>query len=295
MKDDKALRIDLQEVLRERLPRLSHLIPRRLVGWMERTICQEQLNRLLEENRGKVGAEFCRGVFKSLDISYKVINEEYMPSKTNRRVVFVSNHPLGALDGMILIDFVQRYYGGQVWFVVNDLLMHVTPLRPVFLPINKFGSQSRESIRQMDAAFAGDDPIIIFPAGLVSRLHKVPFNGRRQKMVADLQWKKTFVTKCCRYKRDVVPLFFSGTNSMRFYKIANWRKRLGLRFNIEQLYLPREIFNSKGKEFTITLGNPLSWHEMDSAGDAEGYAATVRSYVYMLPVMRPGKNDPVVS
>ena len=101
---------------------------------------------------------------------------------------------------MILIDFVQRHFGGQVWFVVNDLLMHVTPLHSVFLPVNKHGSQSREALRILDEAFAGDDPIIIFPAGLVSRLRKVPFEGKRRRMIADLEWKKMFVNRCHRYK-----------------------------------------------------------------------------------------------
>ena len=120
---------------------------------------------------------------------------------------------------MILIDFVQRHFGGQVWFVVNDLLMHVTPLHSVFLPVNKHGSQSREALRILDEAFAGDDPIIIFPAGLVSRLRKVPFEGKRRRMIADLEWKKMFVNRCHRYKRDIVPICFVKSNRICSAKI----------------------------------------------------------------------------
>lgn len=281
MKDEKVLNIDVEGVLKERLPGLSRFIPSGVFRWLERTICQKELNSLLEANAGKEGADFCRGVFDTLGVSYKVTHPERMPDPSHRRVTIVSNHPLGALDGMILIDYVQRHFGGQVWFVVNDLLMHVKPLHSVFLPVNKHGAQSREALRCLDDAFAGDDPIIIFPAGLVSRLRKVPFEGKRRRMIVDLEWKKMFVSRCRRFRRDIVPICFEGTNSMHFYRTALWRKRLGIKFNIEQIYLPREIFNSKGKKFNLYIGNPVSWREIGS-GDAAGFAQSMGSMVYML-------------
>ena len=166
---NEVIRIDVGQVLRNRLPRMWRFIPRQVVNWLERTICQDQLNALLEANAGKTGAAFCRGILESLDITVDVAGAENLPPKDNRRVVFVCNHPLGGLDGMALIDIIHRHYGGQVWFVVNDLLMAVKPLESVFLPINKFGGQSRRSFRRLDEAFDGNDPIIIFPAGLGSR------------------------------------------------------------------------------------------------------------------------------
>ncbi|RXE74247.1 glycerol acyltransferase [Muribaculaceae bacterium Isolate-013 (NCI)] len=287
MKDEKVLSIDVEGVLRERLPRLCRFIPSGVFRWLERTICQEQLNGLLAANAGKEGAEFCRGVFDTLGVDYTVSHPERMPSAANRRVTFVSNHPLGALDGMILIDFVHRHFGGQVWFVVNDLLMHVTPLHTVFLPVNKHGSQSRESLCRLDEAFAGDDPIIIFPAGLVSRLRKETIGGKRHRIVSDLDWKKMFVNRCIRYRRDMVPVCFEGANSMRFYRTALWRKRLGIKFNIEQIYLPREIFNSRGKVFNLYIGRPVPWTEID-AGDASGFARLMRGMVYNLRAIDEG-------
>ena len=285
LKDTDVIKIDVEQVLRSRLPRLSRLMPSRLVSGLKKIICQDDLNRLLEENAGKTGADFCRGILKSLDITVNVRNAGNLPPKEHRRVVFGSNHPLGGLDGLALIDLVQSHYGGQVWFVVNDLLMAVKPLESVFLPINKHGSQSREASRKLDEAFSGNDPIIIFPAGLVSRLRKVPYQGVKQKMVCDLEWRKMFVNKCRYYKRDIVPLFFSGNNSHDFYKKANLRKRLGIRFNIEMIYLPREMFLAKGKSFTVYVGL-LKKHELIQGGkDAQGYARSLGSEVYMLPLL----------
>ena len=143
MKDETLMKIDVDGVLRQRIPRYYRYIPRFIIKWLERTICQDRMNELLEKNKSKTNAEFCAGVLEDLNISYEVIGEENLPPVENRRVVIVSNHPLGALDGMTMIDYITKRYGGNVKFVVNDLLMAIKPLNGVFLPINKHGKQSR--------------------------------------------------------------------------------------------------------------------------------------------------------
>lgn len=278
----EVIKIDLDGVLKERLPKLSRFIPNIAVEWLKRTIHQEELNQLLEENAGLEGADFCRGVLKSLDITLIPRFEDRLPSPQKRKVLYVSNHPLGGLDGMALIDFVQRRHGGNVHFVVNDLLSAVKPLNNVFLPVNKFGKQDRKAIRAVEEAFAGDDPIIMFPAGLVSRLRKVPIMGKKRKMVVDLDWNKMFVNKAYQHRRDVIPLFFSGENSMHFYKMANLRKRLGIKFNFEMIYLPEEMLNMRGKSFTISCGETISWQKLTPGVDAFGCAGSIGSYVYMI-------------
>lgn len=287
MTDNDAIRIDLDEVLRQRLPRLSRFIPRFAVEWMKRTICQDELNRILDENAGLEGADFARGALKSLGITVEPQFEERLPSPENRRVLYVSNHPLGGLDGMALIDYVQRRHGGNVYFVVNDLLSAVKPLEKVFLPVNKFGKQSREAVKAVDEAFAGNDPVIMFPAGLVSRLRRVPYMGKKRKLVSDLPWNKMFVNKAHHYKRDIIPIFFSGKNSEKFYRMANLRRRLGIKFNFEMIYLPGEMVRMADSSLTISFGVPLSWEMLTPGRDAAGCAASVRASVYHINVVDP--------
>lgn len=287
MTDNDAIRIDLDEVLRQRLPRLSRFIPRFAVEWMKRTICQDELNRILDENAGLEGADFARGALKSLGITVEPQFEERLPSPENRRVLYVSNHPLGGLDGMALIDYVQRRHGGNVYFVVNDLLSAVKPLEKVFLPVNKFGKQSREAVKAVDEAFAGNDPVIMFPAGLVSRLRRVPYMGKKRKLVSDLPWNKMFVNKAHHYKRDIIPIFFSGKNSKKFYRMANLRRRLGIKFNFEMIYLPGEMVRMADTSLTISFGVPLSWEMLTPGRDAAGCAASVRASVYHINVVDP--------
>lgn len=273
--DAGPLHIDLPAVLRSKLGSRSRFVPRFVVRWLEKTICVDRLNYLLEHNYPKTGAEFCRGVFDDLDITVTASGTENLPGPDHRRVIIISNHPLGGLDGMALIDFFSRYYGGKVYFVVNDLLMAVKPLNDVFVPINKHGAQSRGAVGRLDDLFEGNDPILVFPAGLVSRLGD-------DGVIRDLEWKKMFVNKAISAHRDIIPVYFRGENSKFFYKFARRRKRLGLKFNIEMIYLPREVFRSEGKKFEIVCGRPVSWQSLKGGKDALQTASRLKEAVYEL-------------
>lgn len=268
------LEINVGEVLRQRIPRYWRFIPRGLVRWLERTVCQDELNRLLRDNFPRRDADFCRGVLDDLGVTVNFHNLDNLPPKGQTRVLFVSNHPLGGLDGMALIDFVRTYYGIAPRFIVNDLLNAVEPLSDTFIPVNKHGAQSREAILRLDDAFASDAPLLMFPAGLVSRRGK-------KGVVADLEWQKMFVAKARQYGRDIIPLHFYGENSSFFYKFAKFRRRIGLKFNIEMIYLPREVFRSKGKTFDVVVGKPIPHASLDDMPPARK-AQQIRQMVYDL-------------
>lgn len=266
--------LNVSEILRSRLPRYWRYIPRFLIRWLERTICQDEMNRMLRANASKRGADFCRGVLEHLDIEYEVHGAEQL-EQLPRRVLFVCNHPLGGLDGMVLIDWLTSLYGNGVKFVVNDLLMAVEPLSDVFLPVNKHGKQNRAATSLLDEAMAGPDPVIMFPAGLVSRKGK---NGK----IADLQWHKMFVPKAIQNQRDIIPLYFSGHNSSFFYNFARLRTALGLKFNIEMVRLPKEVFLSAGKRYSISVGHLIPWQSLDGGRNASREAQYIKSIVYNL-------------
>ena len=268
------LEINVEEVVRQRLPRYNRFIPRCLIRRLERTICQDELNKLLRDNFPKRDAEFCRGVINDLKVSVNFYNIENIPPIEQSRVLFVSNHPLGGLDGIALIDFVERHYGIAPQFIVNDLLSAIEPLSDTFIPINKHGAQSRKAVEVLDNAFASDRPLIMFPAGLVSRRGK-------KGVIADLQWQKMFVAKAKEYKRDIIPLHFYGENSSFFYKFAKFRQRIGLKFNIEMIYLPREVFRSKGKSFDVVVGAPISFSSLDDMPPMQK-AQQIRQLIYSL-------------
>ena len=158
--------------------------------------------------------------------------------------------------------------------VVNDLLMYLGPLRGLFVPVNKHGRQDAGSVEAFNNAFASDVPIVTFPAGLCSR--------RRRGVVRDLEWKPNFVKKAAAYGRDVVPVYFNGRLSDFFYRLSNLRTVLGIKANIEMLYLADEMFRQAGSDFEIIIGRPIpsaSLLEGRTPGQAADY---VRRAVYAL-------------
>ncbi|MDE6079326.1 MAG: 1-acyl-sn-glycerol-3-phosphate acyltransferase [Duncaniella sp.] len=266
-------RVDVGEVLRSKAPGLAAKLPRFVIRAVEKFICQDQLNALLEHNEGLTGVDFAEGVVNELGIDVRPVRGEW---PENPRVIFVSNHPLGGLDGLVLSALVGRHYRRRdIKFVVNDLLTYVDPLRDIFIGVNKHGAQSKESAEKLDAAFAGDAPVLMFPAGLVSR--KQPDGS-----IADLKWNKMAVNKAIFYHRDIIPVYFDGENSQFFYNFARLRTKLGLKFNFEQLRLPRELVGSKGKSVGITIGEPIAWTTLRGGRDALTEAARLRAAVYAL-------------
>lgn len=265
------MKIDIDAVIRSRV-RNKH-IPRFATRLLEKIICQDELNEMLRLHGDKTGADFCHGVVGSLGITVNSYGIENLPPPDSRPM-FISNHPLGGLDGMILIDTITSAYGMPVKFVVNDLLLAVEPLRDVFLPVNHHGAQNRDAASLIENSFASVNPIIIFPAGLVSR-------RQPDGSIADLKWHKMFVKKALQYNRTVIPTHFIGLNSPFFYKFAHLRRKSGIKFNIDMIFLPREVFRSRGKHFDIVFGEPLSERFLTS-DTPEAVAQKAREIIYTL-------------
>lgn len=271
------MNIDLHRILRERIGGWKgKLIPGCLISALERMVHQRELNEVLDSVRPAQGTEFARKTYDYFELTLESRGEENIPDEG--RFIFASNHPLGGLDGIGLIKVLGRRYGDDgLRFLVNDMLMNVEPLRPVFLPINKYGSQGRAGASAIASAYASDVQMLIFPAGLVSRLQP-------DGAIEDLTWQKSFVQKAVEYRRDIIPVRFEGRNRMRFYRTARWRKRLGLKVNIEQAMLPAELCASRGKKFRVTFGRPIGWQEISarlSDGETPAQiAASIRSLIY---------------
>ena len=248
------LKINLKEIVKAR----GMKIPGPVVSLIERIIHQDELNEILRVADPKEGSDFADAVYEHLNLHLEVKGRENVPA--NGRFVFASNHPLGGLDGIGLVKVLGRRYGDDnIRVLVNDMLMNVEPLRKVFLPVNKFGAQGREATKAIAEAYASDKQIVMFPAGLVSRLHP---DGE----IRDLDWQKSFVAKAIESGRSIIPIRFGGLNRRRFYRLAKWRRKFGIKFNIEQIFLPAEVCASRGKSFSITFLPPVNPADLKADG-----------------------------
>lgn len=270
--NDRVKPIYIEQVFKSKNPRVARMIPGFIYSFLKRLIHQDSINEFIERYGDRKGLDFADGMMEYLQISYDIVGEENLPSPDGR-YIFVSNHPLGGPDGVILISFLGKHYP-HLKFLVNDILLNLKNLNNIFLPINKHGSLAKEAVTAIEEAYASDCQIIMFPAGMVSR--------KTKGVIQDLEWQKSFVAKARQHHRDIIPIFISGQNSHFFYNLANFRKKIHIKANLEMLCLPDETFKKKGQHFTIHIGRPIPWQRLDKSKKPTEWAAVIREQVYHL-------------
>ncbi|WP_437918218.1 1-acyl-sn-glycerol-3-phosphate acyltransferase [Sphingobacterium sp. LRF_L2] len=263
--------IQVREVIHKKSPKLARWIPRPIISYLERVIHEDDINYIMTKFRDQYGLDFVDDLINELGVNVVLEGEENIP--VDDSVIFASNHPLGGLDGIAIMHAIGKYRR-DVKFLVNDILMNIKNLEPLFIPVNKVGNQAKSGIMAIDQAYASDNALLIFPAGLVSR--KV--NGK----IADLEWKKSFIAKAKKYKRDIVPVYIDGRNSNFFYNLARLRQKLGLKANLEMLYLPDEMFSQRNQTVTIRIGKRIPYLYFDQSKNEREWAHEVRERVYKM-------------
>ncbi len=272
MAEESVFLIDIDNVLRSKAPGKFKYIPKFFISYLKKIVHQEELNEFMKSVKDRVGVDFLESCMGFLDARVEIKGAENFPE--GGLYTFVSNHPLGGLDGVAVGYVLGKHYDGKIKYLVNDLLMNLRNLAPLCIPVNKTGSLAKNFPAMVEAGFKSDNHMVMFPAGICSRRH----NG----VIADLPWTKTFIVKSVQAQRDVVPMYFEGRNSGFFYNLANIRKTLGIKANIEMLYLANEMFKNRHKTFTLTIGKPIPWQTFDNSKSPAEWASYVREIVYKL-------------
>lgn len=271
MKPHSIIKIDIDQVVKQRAK--NKKVPKFLVNYLKKIVHQEEINQFFVDHPTAKNLEFIEAGLKYMGIKTEIYGRENLPPKDGR-YIFASNHPLGGMDGMATGYLIGREYDGKVRFFSNDLLTNLEPLKEMFIPVNKLGSQSRLHAQMMDDLYNSDNHLVTYPAGMCSR----KINGQ----IVDPEWKKNFIAKAVQYKRDVVPIYFEGRNSNFFYNLARIRKFLGIKFNIEMMYLSDEMFKQRGSTFTIKIGKAIPWQTFDKSKTQAEWAARVKEIVYAM-------------
>jgi putative hemolysin len=269
--EEKVLKIDLEQVIRNKNPKLLKLLPGFLIRYLKRVIHQDGLNQVIYNLRNLYDLDYVNQGLKELGATYTVEGLENIPD--NGRFIFAGNHPLGGLDGLVLMSAVGRKFS-NIKFVVNDLLMNLKNMDGVFVPVNKHGRQSADYAKKIEETYNSDAQILYFPAGLCSR----KINGK----IIDLPWQRSFLVKSIEYKRDIIPFYFEARNTNFFYNFANTRKMLGIKANIEMLYLVDEMFNQREKKIHIKFGKPIPYTTFDQTKTKMEWVEYVRAIAYSL-------------
>lgn len=211
-----------------------------------------------------------------IDDAYKIRkiidNEEVLDRFPDVPFITVSNHPLGALDGIMLIDIIGRHRK-DFKVMVNMFLNYLTAMRPSFIAVDPSGSEdpkkkaaTMHGIREAMVHVRNGHPLGFFPAGAVSKVDKT-------LRINDRQWQPSIVRLIKQMKVPVIPVYFHNHNSAFFNILGmiDWRLRT--------LRLPRELFNKTGKEMRVSFGEPIMPEVQAEFGNDE---ASIEAFGKML-------------
>lgn len=263
--------IDLEKIIESKNPKLLKILPKFLLNYIKRVIHQREFNDFLLRTKKDFNHDFVREALKNFEITVHSRGLENISAAGG--VIVVCNHPLGGIDGIAVMHEVGKRRS-DIKALVNDLLMNLKNLRDLLIPINKHGKNAIQNSRLIDQTYGSGECIIIFPAGLVSR--------KQNGTIKDLEWKKSFISKAIQYKLDVVPIYIEARNSNFFYNLGNFRKRIGIKTNIEMFYLVDEVYKQKGKTIKLTIGKAISYETFTKGKSHLEWANYLKEQVYAM-------------
>ena len=270
------LQFDIRAILKSKAPKAK--VPNFIIRYLERIVHVKQMNAFLRKYPDLKGYAFIdRVIHEELGCTASIDGTENIPAN-GKPVIFVSNHPLGGLDGMIIAQMIHesRSEKRELKVIVNELLMYMEPINELWAPVNKVGHLTKEQAAEQQRMWESETDVLTFPAGACSRLQHI--DGKWQ--IQDLEWQKNFVQRAREYQRDVVPIYFEGKNSRFFYALAYIRKLLHIKINIEMLYLVDEMYGAHGKHFKVHVLPPIPYSTFDNTKTPKQWAQYVKSIVY---------------
>ena len=272
MSEEKKIpRIDLENIIGSKNPKLLKVLPGFMLSYMKKIIHQDDVNNFLRLHHHQYGLDFITAVINEFQVKVTSEGRQHIP-KTGGCVI-ASNHPLGGLDALPLMNEISKVRS-DMKFLVNDILMLLENLGPLFVPVNKHGKNAGENIQRIAEAYSSEQCTLIFPAGLVSR--------KQNGIIKDLDWHKSFITQAVKHQRNIIPVYIDGHNSDFFYNFALWRKRLGIKANIEMFYLVNEMYKQKNKSINIIFGEAIPYTAFTKEHSDRHWAREVKAHVYGL-------------
>lgn len=270
------LQFDIRAILKRTAPKAK--VPDFVIRYLERIVHVKQMNAFLRKHPTERDYDFIRPVLdEELCCTASIDGTENIPTD-GKPVIFVSNHPLGGLDGMIIAQMIHenRAEKRELKVIVNELLMYMEPLAGLWAPVSKTRRLSKEQAVEQQRMWESGTDVLTFPAGACSRLQRI----NHKWVIQDLEWQKNFVQRAREYQRNVVPIRFEGKNSRFFYALAFLRKKLHIKLNIEMLYLVDEMYGARGKHFKVHVLPPIPYSTFDNTKTPKEWAQYVKSIVY---------------
>ncbi|MDR3140270.1 MAG: lysophospholipid acyltransferase family protein [Tannerellaceae bacterium] len=249
---------DLQKMIPFFKSKSGTYIGKLVIKWL----CAEKVNRIHTNHCHLRGSAFTGAILSDplINIKYKVHNEELLERLPEGAFITVSNHPIGSLDGIILIDiFASRRPDFKV--MVNGVLTKIGAMEDNFISVMPDSTNQGANLQNVNGVRASlcrlreGHPMGFFPAGAIS------FYRKEAERICDLPWTHSVIRLIRKAEVPVYPVYFDFLNTKYFYWLGNidWR--------IRALRIPAEAFNKKGKTFDVYIGQPVTPNEIKEITD----------------------------
>ena len=233
-----------------------------------------KLNRLYDEISHLRGMDFIDALIEKLQLEYEVNEEELKQIPREGAFITVSNHPLGGIDGMLLVKVISRVRP-DIKVMSNFVLNKIEPVSEYMLPVNPFErrKEARSSLLGVKLALEqlqNGGVLGIFPAGEVSSYNEDNYG------ISDREWQYPAMKMIKKAQVPVVPVYFQGSNSRLFHILGL------IHPSLRTVRLPAEVFNKKHKTIRIRIGNPVSVKEQNAFKDISTLGRYLRAKTYSL-------------
>lgn len=269
--------LSFEEVL-GMIPKLNTRFGRHIVSMLMDLVGISRVNRLYDSVADDDGVDFTTSLLHAMGCDYLVGNAERLSSLPEGAFITVSNHPYGALDGIMLVNLI-GHRRPDFKVMVNEFLNHIKAMRSVFITVNPTNENSQgvtgksiTGVREVLGRLRDNHPVGFFPAGAVSDLHL------REHEIRDREWQESLLRVIRKAKVPVVPIRFFDGNSRLYYELGllDWKVRL--------LRLPRELLNKNKGQHRVAIGPIISVEEQAQFADAQALGDYLRTAVYEMPL-----------
>jgi putative hemolysin len=237
--------IELRKIIDDKYPNFLKNFPsflkKTIIYLLEIVLHLKRINNFLRKHGDKEGVLFIDELFEWLNFTYLITQKDRLKIPSEGRLIIVSNHPLGALDGLSIIRAIKEVRS-DVKIVANNVLLSIRNLDKLFIPVDlENKGLKKESLNNISNSLQNEEALIIFPAGEVSRL--------KWGKISDGKWNKGAIYFSKKYNTPILPIYINGKNSFLFYFFDLFGK------NISKLLLPHEIFTKVNSSIQIKIGD----------------------------------------
>ncbi|WP_029034486.1 GNAT family N-acyltransferase [Salinimicrobium terrae] len=244
------------------------------MGWIVlRTTKLSVINKEYDKRRHMTAPQFIDSILKAFEIDFQIPEEDLKRIPKTGAFITISNHPLGGIDGMILMKLLlsQRE---DFKVIANFLLQRIEPLQPYIMPVNPFeehkeAQSSTKGIKEAIMHLRDGKPLGIFPAGEVSTY-------RDERTIVDRPWDPAAMKLIQKAKVPVIPIYFHAKNSPFFYRLASVSDIL------RTAKLPSEMLSQKKRKIKVRIGNAINPQDIQEISTVESLTAFLRRKTYML-------------